>query len=188
MLRRMHETGVLGRFIPDFGRIQAMMQFSSYHHYTVDEHTLRAVGILGEIESGRLKDEHPVANEILPTLQNRRALYVALSCMTSARAETRTTASWARHRPRSLPRFGLTEAETETVVWLIEKHLLMSNVAQHRDITDPKTVESFAAEVQTLERLKLLLVLTVCDIKAVGRESGTAGRASCSGRSTGKPR
>ncbi len=169
VLRRMHETGVLGRFIPDFGRIQAMMQFSSYHHYTVDEHTLRAVGILAEIESGRLKEAHPVANEIFPTLQNKRALYVALFLhdIGKGRDEDHSIAG-ARIARELCPRFGLSEAETETVCWLIEKHLLMSNVAQHRDITDPKTIESFAAEVQTLERLKLLLVLTICDIKAVG--------------------
>ncbi len=169
VLRRMHETGVLGRFIPEFGRIQSMMQFSSYHHYTVDEHTLRAVGILAEIESGRLKDEHPVANEIFPKLQNKRALYVALFLHDIGKGRDEDHSIVGARIARDLcPRFGLTDAETETVAWLIENHLLMSNVAQHRDITDPRTIESFAAEVQTLERLKLLLVLTVCDIKAVG--------------------
>jgi len=169
VLRRMHETGVLGRFIPDFGRIQSMMQFSSYHHYTVDEHTLRAVGVLAEIDAGRLKDEHPVANEIFPTLQNRRALYVALFLhdIGKGRGEDHSIVG-ARIARELCPRFGLGDAETETVGWLIERHLLMSNVSQHRDIMDPKTIESFAAEVQSLERLKLLLVMTVCDIKAVG--------------------
>jgi [protein-PII] uridylyltransferase len=169
VLRRMHETGVLGRFIPDFGRIQAMMQFSSYHHYTVDEHTLRAVGVLAEIEAGRLKDQHPVANEIFPTLQNKRALYVALFLhdIGKGRNEDHSVAG-SRIARELCPRLGLSVAETDTVAWLVEQHLLMSNVAQHRDIMDPRTIESFAGEVQTLERLKLLLVLTICDIKAVG--------------------
>ncbi|MGL5138053.1 MAG: [protein-PII] uridylyltransferase, partial [Beijerinckiaceae bacterium] len=169
VLRRMHESGVLGRFIPDFGKIQAMMQFSSYHHYTVDEHTLRAVGVLSEIDAGALKDEHPVANEIFPTLQNRRALYVALFLHDIGKGRTEDHSIVGARIARELcPRLGLTNAETETVVWLIGQHLLMSNVSQHRDISDPKTLATFAAEVQTLERLKLLLVLTVCDIKAVG--------------------
>ncbi len=169
VLRRMHETGVLGRFIPDFGRILAMMQFSSYHHYTVDEHTLRAVGVLSAIDAGRLKDEHPVANEIFPTLQNRRALYVALFLHDIGKGRDEDHSIVGARIARELcPRLGLTEAETDTVCWLIKNHLLMSNVAQHRDITDPKTIDTFAATVQTLERLKLLLVLTVCDIKAVG--------------------
>ena len=66
------------------------------------------------------------------------------------------------------PRFGLNEAETETVAWLVEHHLLMSTTAQSRDLSDPSTIESFGAVVQTLERLKLLMVLTIADIKAVG--------------------
>jgi [protein-PII] uridylyltransferase len=169
VLRRMHETGVLGRFIPDFGRIQSMMQFSSYHHYTVDEHTLRAVGVLSDIDAGRLKDEHPVANEIFPTLQNRRALYVALFLHDIGKGRDEDHSIVGARIARELcPRLGLTEAETETVSWLIEHHLLMSNTAQHRDITDPRTIESFSGVVQSLERLKQLLVLTVCDIKAVG--------------------
>jgi [protein-PII] uridylyltransferase len=169
VLRRMHETGVLGRFIPEFGRIQSMMQFSSYHHYTVDEHTLRAVGVLASIDAGLLKEEHPVANEIFPTLQNRRALYVALFLHDIGKGrDADHSIVGARIAAELCPRFGLNEAETETVRWLIENHLLMSSVSQHRDIMDPKTIDSFAAQVQSLERLKLLLVLTVCDIKAVG--------------------
>ncbi len=70
---------------------------------------------------------------------------------------------------RSLcPRLGLTEAETETVAWLVENHLIMSDTAQRRDLGDNKTIATFANRVQTLERLKMLFVLTVCDIRAVG--------------------
>jgi [protein-PII] uridylyltransferase len=169
VLRRMHETGVLGRFIPEFGRIQSMMQFSSYHHYTVDEHTLRAVGVLGTIDAGGLKEEHPVANEIFPTIQSRRALYVAMFLHDIGKGRDEDHSILGARIARDLcPRLGLTEAETETVSWLVEQHLLMSNISQHRDISDPKTITDFVASVQTLERLKLLLVLTICDIKAVG--------------------
>jgi [protein-PII] uridylyltransferase len=169
VLRRMHETGVLGRFVPEFGRIQAMMQFSSYHHYTVDEHTLRAIGVLSEIAAGRLKEEHPVANEIIQTIQNRRALSVALFLHDIGKGRDEDHSIVGERIARELcPRLGLSDAETETVSWLVRHHLLMSNVAQHRDVTDPKTIATFCATVQTLERLKLLLLLTVCDIKAVG--------------------
>jgi [protein-PII] uridylyltransferase len=168
-LRRMHETNVLPRFIPEFGRILAMMQFSSYHHYTVDEHTLRAIGVLADVAAGRLKNEHPVANEIFPTVQNRRALYMALLLHDIGKGRDEDHSVVGERIARQLcPRFGFTEAETETVAWLVKNHLLMSNTAQHRDIMDPKTIESFVGMVQTLERLKLLLILTVCDIKAVG--------------------
>lgn len=168
-LRRMNESGLLGRFIPDFGRIVAMMQFNMYHHYTVDEHLLRSIGILAEIDAGVLEAEHPLANAIFATIANRRALYVALFLhdIAKGRPEDHSVAG-ARIARKLCPRLGLTEAQTETVTWLVENHLVMSTIAQSRDLGDPKTIESFAATVQTLERLKLLLVLTVADIKAVG--------------------
>ncbi len=169
VLRKMHETGVLGRFVPDFGRIQALMQFSMYHHFTVDEHTLRAVGVLSDLTAGRLKEELPVATELLPGLNNRRALSVALLLHDIGKGRKEDHSAAGARIARSLcPRLGLSEAETDTVVWLIEHHLDFSQVAQHRDLSDPATIQRFAGNVQTLERLRLLLILTVCDIRAVG--------------------
>ena len=169
ILRQMNEAGVLGQFIPDFGRIVAMMQFNMYHHYTVDEHLLRSIGILHGIETGSLKEDHPVCSEILPSIRNRTALYVALFLhdIAKGRKEDHSIAG-ARVARELCPRFGLSEAETETVSWLVENHLVMSNTAQSRDLSDRITIETFAATVQTLERLRMLLVLTVCDIRAVG--------------------
>lgn len=169
VLRRMNESGLLGRFIPDFGRIVAMMQFNMYHHYTVDEHLIRSIGVLAEIDAGQLETEHPLANSIISTISNRRALYVALFLhdIAKGRPEDHSLAG-ARIARKLGPRLGLTEAQTETAAWLVEHHLDMSTVAQSRDLGDPKTIESFAATVQSLERLKLLLILTIADIKAVG--------------------
>jgi [protein-PII] uridylyltransferase len=169
VLRRMNEAGVLGRFLPDFGQIVAMMQFNMYHHYTVDEHLLRAVGILADIEAHRLVEDHPLTSEILPTISNRTSLYVALFLHDIAKGRRQDHSSAGAEVARRLcPRFGLSEAETETVVWLIQNHLVMSDTAQRRDLGDPTTIENFAKRVQTLERLKMLLILTVCDIRAVG--------------------
>jgi [protein-PII] uridylyltransferase len=169
VLRRMNESGLLGKFVPDFGRVVAMMQFNMYHHYTVDEHLIRSIGVLAEIDAGVLESEHPLANGIMPTVTNRRALYVALFLhdVAKGRLEDHSVAG-ARIARKLGPRLGLTDGQTETVAWLVEHHLDMSTVAQSRDLGDPKTIENFAATVQTLERLKLLLVLTVADIKAVG--------------------
>ncbi|MFN3170611.1 MAG: [protein-PII] uridylyltransferase [Hyphomicrobiales bacterium] len=168
-LRRMNETGFLGRFVPDFGKVVAMMQFNMYHHYTVDEHLLRTVGVLAQIESGHLKEEHPLSVVLLPTIQNRRALYVALFLHDIAKGRPQDhSTEGAKITRRICPRFGLSPSETALVAWLIEDHLVMSMTAQSRDLSDPTTIETFAARVQTLERLKLLLILTVCDIRAVG--------------------
>ncbi|MEQ9688449.1 MAG: [protein-PII] uridylyltransferase, partial [Bauldia litoralis] len=169
VLRAMNETGVLGRFIPDFGKVVAMMQFSMYHHYTVDEHLLRSIGFLAEIEHGEAADAHPLANEIFPGIKDRVVLYVAmfLHDIAKGRPEDHSIAG-ARIARRLCPRLGLTPAQTDTVAWLIEHHLLMSMTAQSRDLNDRKTILDFAAVMQSLERLKMLLVLTVADIKAVG--------------------
>ena len=168
-LRRMNEAGVLGRFIPDFGNVVSMMQFNMYHHYTVDEHLIRTVGVLSDIERGVAAEPHPLATKIFSTIQNRRALYVAafLHDIAKGRPEDHSIEG-ARIARELCPRFGMSPAETETVAWLIEQHLTMSSFAFSRDIGDPKTIRDFADIVQSPERLKLLLVLTVADIRAVG--------------------
>jgi [protein-PII] uridylyltransferase len=165
----MNEAGVLGRFIPDFGRVVSMMQFNMYHHFTVDEHLIRTIGFLSGIERGRFASEHPVSSEIVRTIDNRRALYVAafLHDIAKGREEDHSIAG-ARIARELGPRFGLTPSETETAAWLVEHHLAMSLFAQSRDLNDPKTLRDFAALVQSRERLKLLLLLTVADIRAVG--------------------
>lgn len=169
ILRRMNESGVLGKFIPEFGRVVAMMQFNMYHHYTVDEHLLRTVGNLLAIESGQLAAELPLATSIFKSIQNRRALFVAafLHDIGKGRKEDHSIVG-ARIARKICPRLGLTPAESDLVVWLIEEHLTMSNVAHSRDISDPETVRKFADVVQSPERLKLLLLLTCADIRAVG--------------------
>jgi [protein-PII] uridylyltransferase len=168
-LRRMNEAGVLGRFVPEFGKVVSMMQFNMYHHFTVDEHLLRTVGALSDIENGAVADPLPLSTTVIKTIQNRRALYVAafLHDVAKGRDEDHSIAG-ARDARRLCPRLGLSAAETETVAWLIEQHLTMSTVAQSRDLGDPKTIRAFADIVQSPERLKLLLLLTVADIRAVG--------------------
>lgn len=169
VLRKMNETGVLGRFVREFGKVVAMMQFNMYHHYTVDEHLIRSIGVLSEIERGDSGDHHPLATDLIRTLQNRKLLYVAmfLHDIAKGRPEDHSIAG-ARVARKLCPRFGLNDAETETVAWLIEHHLDMSTIAQSRDLSDRKTITDFAQTVQSMERLKLLLILTVADIRAVG--------------------
>ncbi|MFN0191560.1 MAG: [protein-PII] uridylyltransferase [Aestuariivirga sp.] len=168
-LRLMNEAGVLGRFIPDFGRIVAMMQFNMYHHFTIDEHLIRAVGVLAALERGELSEEHPLSASILPTLRGRRALYAAVFLHDIAKGREEDHSIAGEQVALALcPRLGLSPSETETVAWLIRHHLLMSETAQMRDLNDFKTILDFCAIVQSPERLKLLVILTVADIRAVG--------------------
>jgi len=168
-LRRLNEAGVFGRFVPDFGRVVAQMQHDMYHVYTVDEHTIRAIGILAQIESGAFAEEHPLANTVIHQVVSRRVLYVALLLHDIAKGRGGDHSQLGEKVAWKLgPRFGLSPAETETVAWLVRWHLAMSATAFKRDIADPKTVVDFAQHVQSPERLRLLLVLTVADIRAVG--------------------
>ncbi|MFW2850537.1 [protein-PII] uridylyltransferase [Sphingomonas sp. TX0543] len=169
VLRWMNEAGVFGRFVPDFGRVVAQMQFDMYHHYTVDEHTIRAIGLLSRIERGEFAGEHPLSTAIFKQIVSRRALYVAVLLHDIAKGRGGDhSILGAAVAERLCPRFGLGPAETETVAWLVRNHLLMSATAFKRDLADFKTILDFAAVVQSPERLRMLLALTVVDIRAVG--------------------
>ncbi len=178
-LTRLNEAGVLGLFLPDFGRVVAQMQYDMYHVYTVDEHTIRAIGILKGIEDGRLKEDHPAACSVIGEVQSLPALYVAVFLHDIAKGRGGDHSELGAEIATELaPGLGLTEWETETASWLVRHHLLMSKTAFKRDIYDPKTVSDFVAVVQSPERLRLLLVLTVADIRAVGPDVWNAWKAS----------
>ncbi|MGE0830024.1 MAG: [protein-PII] uridylyltransferase [Hyphomonadaceae bacterium] len=167
-LRLMNEAGVLGRFAPEFGRIVAQMQFNMYHHFTVDEHTLRAIEIISRIEHGLEKDEHPLATDIFPKIIQRRALYLAMMFHDTGKGIGDQQVMGEKAARAACERLGLPQEEVDLVGWLVRHHLDMSDTAQKRDIGDPRTVSQFAELVGTVERLRLLLVLTIADIRAVG--------------------
>ena len=168
-LRRMNELGVLGAFIPEFERIVAMMQFNVYHHYTVDEHIIQCISNLAQIERGELVEELPIVSKILADGVNRKVLYLALLLHDIGKGRPEDHAAvGAQIARKMLPRFGLTEEEAETVEWLVRHHLLMSDTAQKRDISEPRTVRDFARAMKSRKRLDLMTVMTVCDIRGVG--------------------
>ncbi len=168
-LRMMNEAGVLGRFVPEFGHAVGLMQFNMYHHYTVDEHLIRAVGNVASIERGEHREDNPLSTEIIKRIQSRAVLYCAILLHDIAKGLPGDHSDvGAQIAHRFCPRLGLSPQDTEAVAWLVKNHLVMSDTAQRRDLTDPKTVKDFVAQVQTPEMLRLLLVLTVADIRAVG--------------------
>lgn len=170
VLRRMNETGVLGHFIRAFGKIVSMMQFNMYHHYTVDEHLIRCIGFLQDIERGGI-EEFALASDLMRKSrpEHRAVIYIAtlLHDVAKGRPEDHSIAG-AKVARRLCPRLGFSPADTELVAWLIEEHLTMSTVAQSRDLSDRKTIENFAAVVQSVEQMKLLTILTTADIRGVG--------------------
>ena len=168
-LRMMNEAGVFGKFVPEFGHVVGLMQFNMYHHYTVDEHLIRAVGNVSQIERGQFKEEHPLASDIIKRIKPREPLYCAILLHDIAKGLPGDHSDVGAAIANSLcPRLGLSPEDTATTAWLVQNHLIMSDTAQRRDISDPKTVHDFVAAVQSPEMLRQLLVLTVADIRAVG--------------------
>ncbi|HEX3430859.1 MAG TPA: [protein-PII] uridylyltransferase [Rhizomicrobium sp.] len=177
-LRRMNEAGVLGRFVPQFGHAVALMQFNMYHHYTVDEHLIRAIGFVAAIERGDLKKDHPLSSELITRVGSREALYAAVFLHDIAKGLPGSHSEIGAETAQALcPRWGLSERDTAAVTWLVRNHLLMSDTAQRRDISDPKTLRDFVEKVQSPELLRMLLVLTVADIRAVGPGAWNAWKA-----------
>ncbi len=169
ILTLMNESGVLGRYLPEFGRVVAQMQFNMYHSYTVDEHTLRAVGVICDIIAGRLGEEHPLSASIMPLIDDREVLFLAMLLHDTGKGgPDGQEIGGARAARSACERMGLPAAKVDLVAWLVEHHLVMSDFAQKRDVADPGTITAFARIVENPERLRLLLVITVADIRAVG--------------------
>ena len=171
-LRRMNELGVLAAFLPEFEPIVAMMQFNMYHSYTVDEHTIQVISNFSRIERLELEEELPISTEILRDGVDRKVLMVAMLLHDIGKGRDQDHSVLGAQIARKVaPRLGLNRNDCDTVEWLVRNHLLMSDMAQKRDIADPRTVRDFAKAVQTVKRLDLLTVLTVCDIRGVGPDT-----------------
>jgi len=168
-LRRMNEVGFLGKFIPEFERIVGMMQFNMYHKYTVDEHTIQCIKTLAQIEQGYLKEDLPLVSKILEDGIDRKVLYIALLLHDIGKGLPEDHSLAGAEIARSVTkRLNFEETEQELTSWLIKNHLLMSDISQKRDLSEPKTIRDFATVVKSTNRLRLLTVLTVCDIRGVG--------------------
>ncbi|NHN87671.1 [protein-PII] uridylyltransferase [Acetobacter conturbans] len=178
-LRLLNETGLWGALIPDWSRIVGQMQFDTYHIFTVDEHTIEALRILRCVETGTMADEIPVAYELARDIQSRRALYMAVMMHDIAKGRGGDHSELGSELALELcPRLGLSSEETETVSWLVLQHLILSHTAFQRDIDDPKTILDVADVVQSPERLRLLLLLTIVDMRAVSPRVWNAWKAT----------
>ena len=167
-MRMMNETGVLGRLLPDWARIVGQMQFDTYHIYTVDEHTIEAIRVLNQMQRGELAEIAPVASELIGKLESRRALYMAMVMHDICKGRGGDHSELGAELALTVcPALGMSAEETETVSWLVLHHLLLSQTAFKRDIDDPKTILDLTETIQSPERLRLLLILTVADMRAV---------------------
>ncbi len=166
-LRRMNRYGILGRYLPNFGRIIGRMQYDLFHTLTVDEHTLFVTRNLRRLKLPRFDDELPFASRIMQSLDKPQILYIAGLMHDIAKGRDGDHSELGAHDARIFcENHGISSEDTELVCWLVRRHLLMSMTAQRRDINDPIVVNEFAREMATRERLGRLFLLTVCDIRA----------------------
>ncbi len=169
-LKAMNEAGVLGRYLLEFGGIVARTQFNMHHAYTVDEHTLRLVNYFHDLLIGELSDENPVGTEIVKTFDKskKRILYMACLLHDTGKGKGDQCIEGAQLGRRAARRLGLPQDEVDTIAWLIRRHLDLSETAQRRDISDPDTIAEFGQLMGSQDRLDLLYILTIVDIRAVG--------------------
>ncbi|RIJ17505.1 [protein-PII] uridylyltransferase [Henriciella mobilis] len=166
-LRRMNDADVLGRFLPEFGGIVAQTQFNMYHHFTVDEHTIRAVEYIAEMDR-KGGEGFELAHRLFQKIDNKLVLYLAMLLHDTGKGHGDQQVEGMKTSTQAGKRLGLPDAEVDLIAWLVGHHLEMSETAQKRDIADPSTIVRFAALVGSVERLRLLYILTIADIRAVG--------------------
>lgn len=170
VLRLMNECGVLGSLVVPFDHIRAQIQFNMFHVYTTDEHTIRAVGCLNAIERGTLGNSLQWASRAMGQLgERRRALYVAMLLHDIGKGRGGDHSILGAEIAEQLcPQWGMSAEDTALVVWLVRDHLLMSQVATKQDLDDPETLTGFTSAVTTPERLRMLVCLTIADIRSIG--------------------
>ncbi len=169
VLDRMNTCGLLGRYIPEFGRITGQTQHDLFHVFTVDEHSIKAVEALRHIKQGKFSEELPLSTRLITQVRNQVVLYLATLLHDIAKGRGgQHEIKGAELAGIICKRFGLAPANVEMVAWLVRNHLIFSRTAFRRDLNEPDTLNTFARQVENSERLNLLLLLTVADIRAVG--------------------
>lgn len=174
-LRRMNRYGILAAYIPAFEQIVGRMQYDLFHAYTVDQHTLFVVRNMRRLSVADFAHEHPLASGIFHHLKKPKLLYLAGLFHDIAKGRGGNHAELgAVDALQFCQAHRLAEQDSQLVSWLVEKHLLMSMVAQRKDISDPEIIYNFAREIGTLERLDYLYLLTMCDIRATNPKQWTS--------------
>jgi len=177
-LRRMNQYGVLGRYLPEFGRIVGQMQHDLFHVYTVDQHILMVVRNLRRFTMPELAHEFPLCTRLMGNFSRRWLLFIAALYHDIAKGRGGDHSELgARDAARFCRRHGLSAEDGELVEFLVACHLTMSTVAQKQDVYDPEVVQAFAAQVGSERRLIALYLLTVADIRGTSPKVWNAWKA-----------
>jgi [protein-PII] uridylyltransferase len=167
VLRLMHEIGFLARFVPEFGRISLLIQHDLYHHYTVDEHTLKALEALDELHASQDKQRAHLRS-VFDEIDDPGLLYLSILLHDIGKGRGRGhIPRGTKMAERVCKRLGLSEIDAAKVVLIVNQHVAMAQLAQRRDLNEPQVVTDFAARMGTLDALNVLLLLTYADLNAV---------------------
>ncbi|HEX2581475.1 MAG TPA: HD domain-containing protein [Dongiaceae bacterium] len=186
-LTQLSEAGILGRLLPDFGRVVGHMQFDMYHHFTVDDHSIGAIGQLHDLLRGEFLKDMDAIREIsaeFPLLlaDPPEALFIATLFHDIAKGREGDHSVLGADIVKNVgPLFGLSPEATEIAAWLVRHHLLMSTTAFRRNLDDPKTIADFREKIPSRLHLQLLLLLTIADIRAVGPRTWNSWKAQLLG-------
>jgi [protein-PII] uridylyltransferase len=178
-LKRMSRYGILGLYLPEFGQVTGQMQHDLFHIYTVDAHTIKVVQNMCNFLLPSAKEDFPVAATIMTRLSKLELLYIAglYHDIAKGRGGDHSTLG-AVDAEEFCVRHGISPRETRLICWLVEKHLLMSQVSQKQDISDPDVIHNFALTVGDQLHLDYLYCLTVADINGTNKELWNTWRAS----------
>ena len=178
-LRRMARYGILGRYLPEFGKIMGQMQHDLFHIYTVDAHSLQVVQNMRRLALPEAEKEFPIAAQIFKSLPKVALLYIAGLYHDIAKGRGGDHSILGKTDAENFcRRHRLSAWDAKLVSWLVENHLLMSMTAQRRDIDDPEVIHDFASTVGDKLHLDYLYALTVCDIRATNPELWNSWRAT----------
>ena len=176
--RRMNQYGILGRYLPEFGRIVGQMQHDLFHVYTVDQHILMVLRNLRRFTMPEFAHEFPLCSELISGFERHWLLYVAALYHDIAKGRGGDHSELGSADVRSFSeRHGLSDEDTELVAFLVDKHLAMSHVAQKQDVYDPEVVRAFAGRVGSERRLVALYLLTVADVRGTSPKVWNAWKA-----------
>ena len=178
-LTRMRRYGVLGAYIPEFGRIIGQMQHDLFHIYTVDAHTMALLRNLRRMFMAEYRDEFPLLQSVVREISRVDLLFIAglFHDLSKGRGGNHSELG-AVDVALFCDRVGITDADKELVIWLVQRHLYMSRTSQREDVSDPVSIQKFAISVQSQERLDYLLALTVADIHATNPREWNSWRES----------
>jgi [protein-PII] uridylyltransferase len=177
-LRALNRYGILGSYIPAFGRIVGQMQHDLFHVYTVDEHILNVLANLRRFSKPELKHEFPLCSRLFSEFDAPHLLYLAALFHDIAKGRGGDHSTLGKVDAMKFCKLhGLSKADGALVTWLVESHLKMSATAQKADLSDPGVIESFAQLVQDERRLIALYLLTVADIRGTSPHIWNAWKA-----------